>query len=185
MPSPAPGHFPTTQWTLVARIKSADPTVAARALDELCAQYHYPLYCYLRRRGCGHHDSQDVLHDFLARLLRQRALERMEEARGRLRGYLSLSLPECAQQWIHQLRLPLRARRGRGDRRPLHPRDGGRDQVMCMPPCLRPCPALRCAPDDLRTAPRRVEGVARSHTARTLPRERKDFRAIPSHGRQP
>lgn len=99
MTQPDHGHFPTTQWTLVARIKSADPAVAAHALDELCAQYHYPLYCYLRRRGCGHHDSEDVLHDFLARLLRQRALERMEEARGRLRGYLSLSLGRHLHQW--------------------------------------------------------------------------------------
>ena len=99
MPSPDHGHFPTTQWTLVARIKSADPTVAAHALDELCAQYHYPLYCYLRRRGCEHHDSQDVLHDFLAGLLRQRALERIAEERGTLRGYLSLSLGRHLHQW--------------------------------------------------------------------------------------
>jgi RNA polymerase sigma-70 factor (ECF subfamily) len=95
----ADGHFPTTHWTLVARIKSADVAVAAKALDELCAEYHYPLYCYLRRRGCEHHDAQDVLHDFLAGLLRQRALERMEEARGRLRGYLSLALGRHLSEW--------------------------------------------------------------------------------------
>jgi hypothetical protein len=42
---PADGKFPTTQWTLIARIKSPDEGVARGALDELCAQYHYPLYC--------------------------------------------------------------------------------------------------------------------------------------------
>jgi len=95
----ADGRFPTTHWTLIARLKSADEAEAAQALDELCAQYHYPLYCYLRRRGCAHHDAQDLLHDFLARLIRQRALERMEEARGRLRGYLSLSLGRHLHEW--------------------------------------------------------------------------------------
>jgi RNA polymerase sigma-70 factor (ECF subfamily) len=99
MSEPADAHFPNTHWSLVARIKSPDERVAAQALDELCAQYHYPLYCYLRRRGCEHHDAQDVLHDFLAGLLRQRALERLEESRGRLRGYLATSLGRHLQHW--------------------------------------------------------------------------------------
>jgi RNA polymerase sigma-70 factor (ECF subfamily) len=100
MTSPAnDGQFPTTRWTLIARIKSADEAVAARALEEMCAQYHYPLYCYLRRRGCAHHDAQDVLHDFLALIFRRRDLERLEEARGRLRGYLCTALGRHFQQW--------------------------------------------------------------------------------------
>jgi RNA polymerase sigma-70 factor (ECF subfamily) len=99
MTPPGDARFPSTRWTLVARIKSPDPAVARRALDEMCAQYHYPLYCYLRRRGCTHHDAQDVLHDFLAAILRRRALERVEEARGRLRGYLSTALGRHLQRW--------------------------------------------------------------------------------------
>lgn len=93
------GRFPSTHWTLVARIKSTDETIAAKALDEICTQYHYPLYCYLRRRGCDHHDAEDVLHDFLARLLRHRALERVEEERGRLRGYLSTAISRHLLTW--------------------------------------------------------------------------------------
>jgi DNA-directed RNA polymerase specialized sigma24 family protein len=99
MPTPARSNFPTTRWTLVARIKSADAAVARGALDEMCARYHYPLYCYLRRRACEHHDAQDVLHDFLAAILRQRAFERLEEARGRLRGYLATALGRYLNQW--------------------------------------------------------------------------------------
>lgn len=93
------GRFPSTHWTLIARIKSTDESEVAKALDEICTQYHYPLYCYLRRRGCNHHDAQDVLHDFLARLLRHRALERVEEDRGRLRGYLSTAINRHLQTW--------------------------------------------------------------------------------------
>jgi DNA-directed RNA polymerase specialized sigma24 family protein len=99
-------HFPTTSWTLIARIKSPDAAVARGALDEMCAQYHYPLYCYLRRRGCAHHDAQDVLHDFLAAILRQHALERVEETRGRLRSYLATALGRHLQRWrMHEARL--------------------------------------------------------------------------------
>ena len=98
-PTPEDGRFPSTSWTLIARIKSGDEREAARALDEICAQYHYPLYCYLRRRGCDHHDAQDVLHDFLAKLLRQQALERLDESRGRLRGYLALAIGRHLQRW--------------------------------------------------------------------------------------
>ncbi len=38
--SPGKDRFPTTHWTLVARIKSTDAEVARGALDEICAQYH-------------------------------------------------------------------------------------------------------------------------------------------------
>jgi len=93
------GQFPSTHWTLVARIKSPDEAVVAKALDEICTQYHYPLYCYLRRRGCDHHDAEDVLHDFLARLLRQQVLERLDESKGRLRGYLALAMGRHLQRW--------------------------------------------------------------------------------------
>lgn len=93
------GRFPNTHWTLIERVKSSDADVARKALDEICAQYHYPLYCYLRRRGCEHHDAQDVLHDFLAGILRQHALERVEEQRGRLRGYLATALGHHMQRW--------------------------------------------------------------------------------------
>jgi RNA polymerase sigma-70 factor (ECF subfamily) len=93
------GSFPATHWTLVARIKSADEAVAGKALEELCAQYHYPLYCYLRRRGCDHHDAQDVLHDFLLLVFRRRSFDRLEEANGRLRGWLATSLGRHLNEW--------------------------------------------------------------------------------------
>jgi RNA polymerase sigma-70 factor (ECF subfamily) len=93
------GYFPTTQWTLVARLRSRDSDVARRALDELLAQYRYTLYAYIRRRGLSHHDAEDALHDFLLRLLNARALEGAEEARGRLRGYLGTALGHFLSNW--------------------------------------------------------------------------------------
>ncbi|MEQ1859773.1 MAG: hypothetical protein ABMA13_07555, partial [Chthoniobacteraceae bacterium] len=99
MPAADKGKFPTTHWTLIARIKSPDAAVAEKALEELCTDYHFPLYCYLRRRGCAHHDAQDVLHDFLMLIFRRRSFERLEEQKGRLRGWLSTALGRHFAEW--------------------------------------------------------------------------------------
>jgi RNA polymerase sigma-70 factor (ECF subfamily) len=93
------GHFPTTHWTLIARLKSDDEATTRRALDELCAQYHYPLYCYIRRRGLEHHDAQDALHDFLAKLLRHESFHDVDAEKGRLRAFLAAALGRFLLNW--------------------------------------------------------------------------------------
>lgn len=92
LPPKGDGRFPTTEWTLVARLKNDDAAVSARALDELCAQYHFPLYCLIRARGLAHHDAEDALHDFLAKLLRLEAFDDLGAEKGRLRTFLCKSL---------------------------------------------------------------------------------------------
>jgi DNA-directed RNA polymerase specialized sigma24 family protein len=91
--------FSTTQWTLVARLHSSDGEVAGRALDELCTQYHYPLYCYIRCQGLNHHDAQDALHDFMAKLLRLESFKKADAGKGRLRFYLITALQRFLINW--------------------------------------------------------------------------------------
>lgn len=93
------GRFPETRWTLVARLRSADGDIARRAMEDLIAQYRYPLYAYIRRRGLAHHDAEDALHDFLSKLLRLRSLDGANEAVGRLRGYLSAAVARFLLNW--------------------------------------------------------------------------------------
>lgn len=93
------GHFPSTQWTLIARLKSDDSDTSRRALNDLCTQYHYPLYCYIRRRGLEHHDAQDALHEFLAKLVRLEAFQGADEEKGRLRSFLAASLQRFLITW--------------------------------------------------------------------------------------
>jgi RNA polymerase sigma-70 factor (ECF subfamily) len=93
MEEPAPAnHFPATRWTLVHLLRSGDEAVARRALDEICSLYHYPLYCFIRRRGLPHHDAQDALHDFFSKLIRTDALAKADSAKGRLRSFLATAL---------------------------------------------------------------------------------------------
>jgi DNA-directed RNA polymerase specialized sigma24 family protein len=93
------GHFPNTQWTLIARLKSEDAGTARHALEDLCRQYHYPLYCYIRRRGLTHHDAQDALHDFLAKLLRLGTFAAADAEKGHLRAFLSTALHRFLINW--------------------------------------------------------------------------------------
>lgn len=93
------GDFPNTRWTLIARLRDQDAAIARRALEELCAQYYYPLYCYIRRRGFVHDDAQDALHDFLAKLLRVHAFEEADAGRGRLRAFLCTALGRFLLNW--------------------------------------------------------------------------------------
>jgi RNA polymerase sigma-70 factor (ECF subfamily) len=93
------GRFPTTHWTLIGRLKSPDAETARRALDELVAQYHFPLYCVIRRRGLAHHDAEDALHDFLAKLLRLGSFAEAEATKGRLRAFLATALQRFLHNW--------------------------------------------------------------------------------------
>ncbi|MBL9131589.1 MAG: hypothetical protein JNG86_10345 [Verrucomicrobiaceae bacterium] len=96
------GRFPTTEWTLVARLKHEDAEVCTRALNELCAQYHYPLYCLIRARGLAHHDAEDALHDFLAKLLRLESFNDLGAEKGRLRTFLAKTLERALITRHHQ-----------------------------------------------------------------------------------
>ena len=102
------GRFPTTEWTLVERLKNDDPEVSTQALNDLCAQYHYPLYCLIRARGLAHHDAEDALHDFLVKLLRLESLQGVEQEKGRLRTFLAKALERSLITRYHR-----ESRRGR------------------------------------------------------------------------
>lgn len=109
MERPNESPFPATSWTLISRIRSTDPEVSGAALDEVCSRYRYPLYCFVRRRGLDHQDAEDVLHDFMAKFLRNDSFHEAEEGKGRLRGYLAKSLDRFLVNW-----------RERRSRDPLH-----------------------------------------------------------------
>lgn len=93
------GHFPSTRWTLIGRLKSGDADAARRALDEICTQYRYPLYCYIRSRGFEHHDAEDALQDYFAKLVRLNAFAGADAAKGRLRAFLVVALGRFLGNW--------------------------------------------------------------------------------------
>lgn len=79
-------QFPTTRWTIV--LAAGDERSRKDALDWLCERYWYPLYAFLRRRGHGPSEAQDLTQSFLASFLHRRSIEGADPNRGRFRSYL-------------------------------------------------------------------------------------------------
>ena len=60
--------FATTHWSVVLAAGGETTPQATDALEKLCRAYWYPLYAYVRRRGYGPDDAQDLTQSFFARL---------------------------------------------------------------------------------------------------------------------
>jgi RNA polymerase sigma factor (sigma-70 family) len=62
------------------------------ALAELCKLYWYPLYGHIRRYGFSAYDAQDLTQGFFLNLLEHKALNRVEQQKGKFRSFLLASL---------------------------------------------------------------------------------------------
>src|SRR5438309_6354878 len=83
------GTFRTTQWTIVVAAAGVSTPAAREALSTLCERYWYPIYAYVRRRGYGPQDAEDLTQDFFEDLLTHKAtLSRANPARGKFRAFL-------------------------------------------------------------------------------------------------
>ena len=68
---------------------SAEGSPEARAaFEELYRLYCYPVYAFIRRRGHGRQDAQDLTQDFFVHLLEKGTLSRADSQRGRFRSFL-------------------------------------------------------------------------------------------------
>ena len=89
---PGPSRFPTTRWTLVVAAGDPQRKEARSALVDLCENYWYPLYAYLRRRGYSAEEAQDLTQEFFVRVLEGRYLDRADPGKGRFRSFILTSL---------------------------------------------------------------------------------------------
>lgn len=86
----APADFPATRWSLVlaASGRAGADERARVALDELCAQYWFPLYAFARRCGRAPAAAEDLTQGFFVLLLSHELLAKADRERGRLRSFL-------------------------------------------------------------------------------------------------
>jgi RNA polymerase sigma factor (sigma-70 family) len=97
--------FATTHWSVVLSTADKDSPEAAAALEQLCRTYWFPLYAYVRRRGCCPEDAQDLTQQFFVRLIEKRILSFADPARGRFRTFLLKALEHfLTDDWRHARR---------------------------------------------------------------------------------
>ena len=89
---PAGRVFATTRWSVVLRAGGTSPEAAQAALEQLCRDYWYPLYAYVRRKGHSPEDASDLTQDFFAKLLANDFAQSLSPEGGRFRSFLLTSL---------------------------------------------------------------------------------------------
>jgi len=107
---PEPSAFLTTRWSLIVAARGTDAW-AARALDDLCRAYWYPLYAYVRRSGLSVQEAEDIVQGFFARLIEKRDLDAVAPAKGRFRSFLLVAI---RHHLSHQRAHDRAAKRGGG-----------------------------------------------------------------------
>lgn len=80
--------FATTHWSVVLEACATSAPRARAALETLCRTYWYPLYAFVRRRGHGPDEAQDLTQDFFADLIERESLRSVERSKGRFRSFL-------------------------------------------------------------------------------------------------
>jgi RNA polymerase sigma factor (sigma-70 family) len=116
-PQALPGWFATTHWSVVLSAGGSDTPRAQEALARLCQVYWYPLYAYVRRRGYGPEDAQDLTQEFFARLLAHKWVGSADPQKGRFRSFLLTAMNHfLADEWD---RLKAQKRGGGGRVLPL------------------------------------------------------------------
>ena len=94
------GRFAATRWTVVLAARRETSPQARVALEELCRQYWYPLYAYVRRSGYESHEAEDLTQEFFVRLLAKNYLAEVDPEKGKFRSFLLASLKHfLANEW--------------------------------------------------------------------------------------
>jgi len=95
-----PKVFATTHWSVVLAAGEGDSPPAARALETLCRAYWYPIYVYVRRKGYGPDEAEDLTQEFFAQFLAKELLRLADREKGRFRTFLLATLDHfLAREW--------------------------------------------------------------------------------------
>ncbi len=93
------GLFGETRWTLIQDVRAGTELERMEALETLCKSYRLPLYCFARKWGLDPDDSNDVVQEFLAEVVRRDTFAKADHAKGRLRTFLLLNLRQKIADW--------------------------------------------------------------------------------------
>jgi RNA polymerase sigma-70 factor (ECF subfamily) len=98
--APFDAAFHTTHWSAILAARDRNSSQAQEALGELCRTYWYPLYAYIRRRGNGPTEAEDLTQAFFERFLEKDFIGDLTPGLGRFRSFLLTALKHfLANEW--------------------------------------------------------------------------------------
>lgn len=105
-------QFPTTRWDELAEASLHGDRAARELLGQFCRRYWQPVNGFLRWKGYGPADADDLTQDFFLNFLETRSWRRADPLRGSFRTFLLGALAHRLQKaHAHRTRL----KRGGGD----------------------------------------------------------------------
>lgn len=87
-----PRGFEQTRWSLVLRANGASTQASRVALSELCRIYRAPLLAYTRCIVRDAMRAEDIVQDFMTRIIERDILSAADPTRGRFRAFLQTSM---------------------------------------------------------------------------------------------
>ncbi len=80
--------FPATRWSLVAASQRDDEPRARAALADLCRDYWFPVFGFIRARSGSVEDAEDRTQGFFGSIIKKRTFARADPGRGKFRTFL-------------------------------------------------------------------------------------------------
>jgi DNA-directed RNA polymerase specialized sigma24 family protein len=106
-------NFSTTNWSVVLAAARSNPEAAGLALERLCRRNWFPVYAFIRQRGHGPHDAEDLAQGFFQFVIERHALQRLDRSKGRFRSFLLAALTnknaaavKASSRWMTSLARP-------------------------------------------------------------------------------
>src|SRR5437868_6694018 len=87
-PQNTQARFTQTQWTLIVKAGGPTSTEARDALNQLCQNYWYPIYAFIRSKGNDSHKAKDLTQGFFVHLLEKELIKKVDQKHGRFRNYV-------------------------------------------------------------------------------------------------
>ena len=100
-PKTTRANFTETRWSKLFAARIAASTERRSILDFLIRRYWKPVYCYLRRSGCGEEDARDYVQEFFAACLRNDFFAKADPKLGRFRNFLLSALKHFVDSERH------------------------------------------------------------------------------------
>ncbi len=92
--------FATTHWSVVLAAGGGDSPPAHSALETLCRAYWYPIYVYVRRKGHGPDEAEDLTQSFFVQVIAKEHLRLADRSKGKFRTFLLTMLDYfLAREW--------------------------------------------------------------------------------------